>query len=88
MHRQIREEGFYPWLRFFFECGAADEEYDRNNNGVIDSIDDTLDLINELVAKGYDPFKDICFVLLEDGKHDVETWARALPDFLQWGWGK
>ena len=25
---------------------------DRNNNGIIDSIDDTLDMIKELVAKG------------------------------------
>jgi enterochelin esterase-like enzyme len=88
MHKQIRDGGFYPWLRFFFECGAGDEEYDRNNNGIIDSIDDTLDLMKELEAKGYDPVKDIRYVQLDDGKHDVETWARALPDFLQWGWGR
>ena len=35
MQQQIRNGDFYPWLRFFFECGAADEEEDRNNNGII-----------------------------------------------------
>jgi enterochelin esterase-like enzyme len=38
--------------RFFFECGTKDEAADRNRNGVIDSIDDTMDLIAELRAQG------------------------------------
>ncbi len=88
MQQQIRNGNYYPWLKFFFECGAGDEEEDRNNNGIIDSIDDTLDLIKELVAKGYDAEKDIHYLQIEDGKHDVKTWARAMPEFLQWGWGK
>ena len=87
MHQQIRNGDYYPWLKFFFECGAADEEDDRNNNGIIDSIDDTLDLIKELVEKGYDEDQDIRYLQIDDGKHDIETWARAMPDFLKWGWG-
>ncbi len=87
MQQQIRAGKYYPWLKFFFECGAGDEEEDRNNNGIIDSIDDTLDLIKELAAKGYDLGKDIHYLQIEDGKHDVETWARAMPEFLKWGWG-
>lgn len=87
MHQQIRKGKFSPWLKFFFECGALDENADRNNNGVIDAIDDTLDLIKELKKKGYDD-NNIKYIELEDGKHDVPTWARAFPDFLQWGWGK
>ena len=51
MHQQIKKGKFYPWLKFFFECGALDEKADRNNNGVIDAIDDTLDLIKELTEK-------------------------------------
>ena len=47
MHKIIRMANA-PWLKFFFECGALDETKDRNNNGIIDSIDDTLDLIDEL----------------------------------------
>ena len=87
MHQQIRKGKFYPWLKFFFECGALDEKADRNNNGVIDAIDDTLDLIKELKKKGYDD-SSIKYLELEDGTHDVPTWAKAFPDFLQWGWGK
>ena len=88
MHQLIRQGGYYPWLKFYFECGILDEKADRNGNGVIDSIDDTLDLIAELVARGYDPIKDIHYLQLEDGRHDVPTWGRAMPDFLRWGWGK
>jgi enterochelin esterase-like enzyme len=87
MHQQIRNGDYYPWLKFFFECGTADETADRNNNGVIDSIDDTLDLIKELVEKGYDEENDIDYLLIKDGKHDVPTWALAMPEFLKWGWG-
>ncbi|HRH61053.1 MAG TPA: alpha/beta hydrolase-fold protein [Chitinophagaceae bacterium] len=53
MHNQIRNGKYYPWLSFFFECGALDENKDRNNNGIIDSIDDTTDLIAELKNIGY-----------------------------------
>ena len=88
MHRQVRESGYYPWLKFFFEVGTLDEVADRNNNGVIDSIDDTLSLVDELVKKGYDSEKDIRFIELKNGKHDVPTWALAWPEFLKWGWGR
>ncbi len=88
MHRQVCEGSHHPGLRFFFECGTDDEREDRNNNGIIDSIDDTRDLIEELVAKGYDPEKDIRYLEIAGGRHDVATWARAMPEFLRWGWGR
>jgi enterochelin esterase-like enzyme len=88
MHRQIKEtNNFYPWLKFFFEVGTLDEIADRNNNGVIDSIDDTLSLIEILADKGYERNTAIKFLQLPDGRHDVPTWAKAFPDFLKWGWG-
>ena len=86
MHLQIRKGGFYPWLKFFLQCGAFDETKDRNNNGIIDSIDDALDLIVELKAKGYTD-NHIEYLLLAEGKHDLPTWGKALPNFLKWGWG-
>ena len=88
MHVEVREGGYYPWLKFFFECGTDDEREDRNGNGVIDSIDDTQDLIRELVAKGYDVSRDIRYLEIGGGHHDVATWGRAMPEFLLWGWGK
>ena len=88
MHNQIRNGSYFPGLRFFFETGTMDETADRNNNGIIDSIDDTISLIDELVKKGYDRDKDIYYLELNDGRHDVATWAKAFPEFLKWGWGE
>ena len=88
MHRQIKENNnFYPWLKFFFEVGTLDEVADRNNNGVIDSVDDTLSLIDILADKGYERNDAIKFLQLPEGRHDVPTWAKAFPQFLKWGWG-
>lgn len=86
MHQQVRIGSYAPWLKFFFQCGALDETKDRNNNGIIDSIDDTMDLIRELENKGYRKGVDIEYLELPDGRHDVFTWGRAMPLFLQWGW--
>jgi enterochelin esterase-like enzyme len=87
MHQQVKKGDYYPWLKFFFEVGTQDETADRNNNGIIDAIDDTISLIETLKAKGYSD-DNIRYLELKDGKHDVPTWARAFPDFLKWGWGK
>lgn len=88
IHQQIKNGNYAPWLKFFFQCGNMDETKDRNHNGIIDSIDDTQDLIKELVNKGYSNETDIQYVELKDGHHDVFTWGRAMPFFLKWGWGK
>ena len=89
MHHLIRQGEYHPGQRFFFTTGALDETADRNNNGVIDSIDDTVELITELETKGYKGGGvDIEYLNYEDGKHDVPTWARAFPKFLVWAFGK
>lgn len=87
MHTKVRQGNYAPGLQFFFEAGAQDETMDRNNNGIIDSIDDTLGMIQELVEKGYSVPKDICYLEIQEGKHDIATWAQAMPVFLKWGWG-
>ncbi len=86
IHKLIREGSYADNLSFYFQTGTLDEKMDRNHNGIIDSIDDTLDLIAELERKGYDREKCIRYVELQDGRHDVPTWARAFPDFLKWAW--
>lgn len=88
IHQLIRQGTYRPGQRFFFQCGNMDETCDRNNNGIIDSIDDTLDLIKELTEKGYDPGKDIYYLEIADGHHDMPTWSRALPVFLEWQFGR
>jgi enterochelin esterase-like enzyme len=88
MHQQVRNSSYRPGLKFFFQCGNQDETRDRNKNGIIDSIDDTIDLISELENKGYDPLTDIRYLEFPDGKHNVATWGRALPEFLKWAFGR
>lgn len=87
IHQKIREGSYHAGQRFYFTTGSLDETADRNNNGIIDSIDDTLALINELKEKGISE-EDIFYINYEDGRHDVETWGRALPGFLKWAFGK
>ncbi len=88
MHQQIKKGKYHPGIKFFFTTGSLDETHDRNNNGIIDSIDDTLAMIDDLESLGYKNEKDIRYINYEDGKHDIATWARAMPEFLKWGWSK
>ncbi|RYC70820.1 alpha/beta hydrolase [Spirosoma sordidisoli] len=84
MHALVRSGSYAKGLTFWFETGTDDETSDRNNNGIIDSIDDTTDLIDELVRKGYDRNRDIRYVEISGGQHNQETWSRIMPDFLTW----
>lgn len=86
MHHRVTNGRFQPGLRFYFTTGSRDETADRNNNGIIDSIDDTLGLIEVLKEKGYSD-ADIYYTNYEDGKHDIPTWGRAMPGFLEWAFG-
>jgi enterochelin esterase-like enzyme len=87
MHLQVRRGKFKPGLKFWFQAGTRDEDNDRNHNGVIDSIDDTMDLISELTKKGYRPFHDIQYLEIKDGLHHPDTWGQAMPHFLTWAFG-
>ncbi len=84
MHALVRQGTYNSSLKFWFETGTDDETSDRNNNGIIDSIEDTTDLIDELVKKGYDRRRDIRYVEIPGGQHNQKTWSRILPDFLTW----
>jgi enterochelin esterase-like enzyme len=71
------------YQRFWLQCGTLDEEDDRNHNGVIDSIDDTLALIHALRSKGVAE-ENIRYLEIEGGRHEPATWGEAMPDFLRW----
>jgi iron(III)-enterobactin esterase len=87
-HKMIKETEAKPNLKFWFQTGTQDEESDRNNNGIIDSIDDTTSLIAELYRKGYEKGKDVRYVELIGGKHDIPTWGKMMPEFLCWAFEK
>lgn len=74
-------------LQFWFQTGTLDEEEDRNNNGIIDSIDDTRDLIADLSTLGFQEGKDIQYVEMVGGRHDTQTWGKIMPEFLKWAFG-
>jgi enterochelin esterase-like enzyme len=84
VHRQVRETERKPALRVWFQAGTRDETEDRDGNGVIDAIQDTTELMDELAAKGFRAGSDMTYLQIEGGEHHEPTWARALPDFLRW----
>ncbi len=83
MHTMIQEGKKRAGLRFWLQTGTNDEQSDRNNNGVIDAIDDTLDLIEALKQQGYQD-TDIRYVEVEGGEHNPATWGKVMGDFLSW----
>jgi enterochelin esterase-like enzyme len=88
MHKAIRETEGKPALKFWLQTGTKDEAADRNKNGIIDSIDDTVDIIKELETKGYTRPADIQYLEMVGGTHSVATWAYAMPKFLVWAFGR
>ena len=84
MHRQIAAASRKPDLKFWFQTGTLDETCDRNNDGVIDSISDTLDCIAELERKGYRWKEDVRYLEIKGGEHNPGTWRQAMPAFLKW----
>ena len=84
IHKKIRSKIASEGQRFFFQAGQLDEIADRNKNGIIDSIDDTIDLIAALEKIGYRGGSQLAYLELEDGGHNTETWARVMPSFIQW----
>jgi enterochelin esterase-like enzyme len=80
VRRSQKREGFRAW----FQAATRDEVCDRDGNGVIDAIQDTLELMAELALLGYRPGVDMLYVEITGGRHDYDTWAKVLPDFLQW----
>jgi enterochelin esterase family protein len=84
VHEMIKSTLLKPRLKFWFQTGTLDEKNDRNNNGEIDSIDDTKDLVELLLEKGYKMHLDIQYREVQDGKHDYDTWSAVFPEYLVW----
>ncbi len=83
LHKLLSNSTKKNGLKFWLQVGTNDESSDRNNNGIIDAIDDTRDIISALKNIGY---KDsaIQYVEVVDGEHNPKTWSEVLPQFLKW----
>lgn len=84
MHRRVRDTEIPGFVRAWFEAGTRDETDDRDGDGIIDAIQDTLELMDELTAKGFRRGFETLYVQMEGGEHHQATWAMALPHFLHW----
>ena len=82
-HPMVRQGTKRPGLRFWFQTGTHDETDDRDQNGVIDSIQDTTELIDELRLKGYKDRRDLAYLEVPGGRHHPSTWASVFGQFLQ-----
>ena len=84
-HRLVRATANPPrGLRLWFEAGTADETDDRDGNGVIDAIQDTTELLDEIERRGLPRGPTLRYVEIPGGRHQEATWAAALPGFLEW----
>ena len=80
----VRQTTQKPPLKIWLQTGTNDETDDRNHNGIIDSIEDTLDLVSELEKKGFGWNKDLKYVEVPQGQHNPDTWGKVMPDFFEW----
>jgi enterochelin esterase-like enzyme len=84
LHERIRQTEAKPDVKIWLMTGTEDETADRNHNYIIDSIDDTIDVIKELLNKGYTRPDQVSYYEMVGGKHHPSSWAKALPCFLTW----
>lgn len=83
-HRMVREDArAQDGQRFWFQAGTDDETADRDGNGVIDAIQDTTELMEEMARKGWRREVDMTYVEIPGGRHHPETWAKVFGDFVR-----
>ncbi len=84
MLSKIRSSRKRPKLQYWFYAGAAEENADRDKDGLIDVADDTKDLIEIIKSKNVCPPSDIVYRESAKGKHEYAYWQKVFPDFLIW----
>lgn len=68
-------------------AGTNDELNDRNSSGVIDAVEDTLDLYELLSNKMKRASQNLFLKIVNGGHHHPGTWANHFPEFLQTTFG-
>ena len=79
----VRAAPAAPDLAYYFAAGTAEEESDRNGNGVIDVVDDVRDVVEGLRALGVSA-ESLRSDLIEGGEHNPESWGPQVTEWLAW----
>ncbi len=85
---KMRSSRKRPHLQYWFYAGDNEEKADRDNDGIIDAVDDTKDLIDLIKKKNVAGPNDITYVEEKNGTHDYDAWSHVFPQFLVWAVGK
>jgi len=84
MYAKLKASRKRPKLQYWFSAGTAEENTDRDKDGIIDVIDDTKDIIALIQHKNICAPGDIVYKEMKDAKHDYAYWSAVLPEFLVW----
>jgi len=88
MYAKLKASRKRPKLEYWFYAGTAEENSDRDKDGVIDVIDDTKDIIALIQHKNICPPEAIVYREGKDAAHDYVYWRNVFPEFLVWAFGK
>jgi len=88
MYAKLKSSRKRPKIQYWFYVGGAEENGDRDKDGVIDAVDDMQDIVNLLIEKKDVQKSDLVFTIDPNGHHDWSWWSAKLPDFLIWAFGK
>ncbi|CAM3003871.1 alpha/beta hydrolase-fold protein [Paenibacillus sediminis] len=88
MERIVRQSSDKKPLRMWIDIGTAEETSDRDNDGIIDAVDDARSMIQALQEKGYKPGSDFRYYEEQGGVHNESAWAGRIDDILLGLYGK
>ena len=88
LYAKIKSSRKRPKLEYWFYAGGAEENADRDKDGITDALDDTQDIVALLKEKKNVPASDIVLVTNPAGQHDWQWWSEQMPAFLVWAFGR
>jgi enterochelin esterase-like enzyme len=76
-----------PQQQYWFYAGGAEENSDRDKDGIVDVIDDTKDVI-ALVQKRVTSPDAVVYKEVAGAHHDWPYWSAVFPEFMIWAFGR
>ncbi|HSH03981.1 MAG TPA: alpha/beta hydrolase-fold protein [Anaerolineae bacterium] len=84
----VAKKGYQAGWRVWIQAATQDEWSDRDGDGVIDAIQDSLEVVGALEEVGYERGREVVYDEVLGGRHHYGTWAEVLPRFLRWGFSR